>query len=354
MHFRTIHKMIPPKRLLTMLAVFSILLQAIIISYNHLSGYYEIKGLSDYMLRLVYNSILTFAGSVIVAYADLTVIRFLNTRLLWKDAAVSRVVVQLILTLVIAAVIAVIITFTANSINPYTSKLKAVIVDNVLILSIINILLMITLEAWIFFIEGNRSARKAELLEKELIKIRFETLKNQLNPHFMFNSLNVLSGLINRDTKKAQKFIDEFSLIYRYALETLEKQVVSLKDELEFVKSYIYLQELRYGENLQFDITLNADLSEYLVPPLSLQVLAENAIKHNIINKDKPLAISIYSENKCIVVRNNYQLKQNIRPGKGIGQENLAKRYAMISDMKPEFIIKNNYYIAKIPLIEYE
>jgi LytS/YehU family sensor histidine kinase len=210
---------------------------------------------------------------------------------------------------------------------------------------------MAVFEAWLFFRESNSARQKAEMLEKELAQIRFEILKSQINPHFMFNSLNVLSGLIEKDVSGAQLFIDEFSRIYRYVLETIEKQVVTLEEELNFVRSYSYLQQIRYGGSLNVSVNIPAELLKMLLPPLSLQTVLENSIKHNIISKTNPLQVEITSERQWLIVINNLQPKISSGRSTGLGQKNLIKRYEMISDNIPGFIVQSNKYIVKLPLL---
>jgi len=188
-------------------------------------------------------------------------------------------------------------------------------------------------------------------VQKENLQSQFEVLKSQINPHFMFNSLNVLSGLINVDVVKAQLFIDEFSQIYRYVLETIEQPVVTLNKELEFMRSYLLLQQIRYGSSLTYSVQISADQLQHLVPPLSLQVLLENAIKHNIVNEEKPLKIEIYSKGEFLFIKNPIQPKIS-GTSTGLGLKNLIKRYALISHLNPKFKVENNFYIAKIPLIK--
>jgi PAS domain S-box-containing protein len=191
-------------------------------------------------------------------------------------------------------------------------------------------------------------------VQKENLQSQIEILKQQVNPHFLFNSLNVLSGLITVDVTKAQLFIDEFSQIYRYVLETIEKPVTSLSKEIDFMHSYLFLQQIRYGENLTFSVTIPAGLLAMVVPPLSLQVILENAIKHNIVNESKPLLIEIFSEGQFLVVKNNLQPKISAPVSTGLGLKNLVKRYALITDMEPSFKIETNHYVARIPLIDTE
>jgi PAS domain S-box-containing protein len=191
-------------------------------------------------------------------------------------------------------------------------------------------------------------------MQKENLQSQFEVLKQQVNPHFLFNSLNVLSGLIEKDASKAQLFIDEFSQIYRYVLETIEKPVVTLGMELGFVRSYIFLQQIRYGENLTFAVNLPSDLLKRYMPPLSLQVVLENAIKHNIVNENQPLHINIFHEDDCLNVSNNLQPKISMGKTTGLGQKNMVKRYAMISEKVPSFKVVNDQYIVQLPLLDIE
>ncbi|KAF5083703.1 Histidine kinase [anaerobic digester metagenome] len=188
-------------------------------------------------------------------------------------------------------------------------------------------------------------------VQKENLQSQFEVLKQQMNPHFLFNSLNVLSSLISRDVNKSQQFIDEFSHIYRYVLETIEKPVVTLNRELGFVRSYMFLQQIRYGENLNFNISIPSSILNLYMPPLSLQMVLENAIKHNVINEGNPLRIDIFSDNGWLVVRNNIQPKISMSKSTGLGQKNMVKRYALISSMIPTFSVVTNYYEVKLPLL---
>ncbi|MBN2806317.1 MAG: PAS domain S-box protein [Prolixibacteraceae bacterium] len=191
-------------------------------------------------------------------------------------------------------------------------------------------------------------------VQKENLQAQFEVLKQQVNPHFLFNSLNVLSSLIDKDIAKAQLFIDEFSQIYRYVLETIEKTVVTLGKELGFVRSYIFLQQIRYGDNLNFTVNLPSKLLKLYMPPLSLQVVLENAIKHNIVNESHPLHINISHVDAWLIVSNSIQPKISMGNSTGLGQKNMVKRYALISDKEPTFQVINNQYVVKLPLLNVE
>lgn len=355
MFFQQIHRLFSFKKLLLLLLSLSVGIQVIIITYNNLSGYYVLDGVEHFFQRLLRGTLLSLMASFLISYPDLYLIQYLNRIYPWSKNLLKRIPVQLGFTVLIAASIAVLITAFANWIQAYTDDdVASVFITNVLIYAVINIIVVAIFEAWIFFIESDRAKQKADNLQEELSQIKFEVLKSQINPHFMFNSLNVLSGLINKDVKKAQQFIDEFSHIYRYVLETIEQPVVTLGKELDFTRSYLFLQQIRYGNDLSYSINIPADLLELLLPPLSLQVVLENATKHNIVNEKKPLQIEIYSEGRVLIIKNNIQPKISKGVSTGLGLKNLVKRYSMISAEEPEFKIETSHYIAKLPLINPE
>ena len=152
---------------------------------------------------------------------------------------------------------------------------------------IITIAITLFMTSRSFLFKWRQSAIDGEKLQKESIAARYESLKNQVNPHFLFNSLNVLTNLVYEDQDKAVKFIKKLSEVYRYVLDTRDKEVVTLEEELQFLESYIYLQKIRFGQKIRIDISLNKGHGN--VAPLALQMLIENAIKHNVVSEEDPL-----------------------------------------------------------------
>lgn len=330
----------------------SVILQFIVISQVYFFGNQHSHSTQDILLQLLRGTGLTLLAVFVLAYPDLIAIRYLNNHFPWRKHVFKRFLIQFPFTIFVGIIITPLILSIAELMIDFEEDFRIVFINNAYYFALTNLFLMAILEAWIYFFESSVAKTKAETLEKELSQIRFEVLKNQINPHFMFNSLNVLSGLIEKDVVKAQKFIDEFSHIYRYVLETIEKQAVSLNEELGFVRSYIYLQQIRYGSALELNVNIPGELLSRLLPPLSLQVILENAIKHNIIEQSQPLCIKIYFEKGLLYVKNNIQPKISSSPSTGLGQSNLRKRYSIISTHIPEFVVQNNYYIVKLPLIE--
>lgn len=350
MCFKNIHSYFPFRRLLYLLFGMALVIQTIVITYNHFSGYYPLDSYQHSLLRLARGAALSLIGGFLIAYPDLYVIRYLNSTVPWGKRIFMRISLQAGFAISIAIMVSTFITLFANYLKPYSEELSEVLIYNAMMYAGTNILLMSVLEGLIYYTDSRHSREVADNLQEELSQIKFEVLKSQINPHFMFNSLNVLSSLINVDVAKAQTFIDEFSQIYRYVLESIEQPVVMLSEELEFVRSYLYLQQIRYGENLNYSIDIPASLLSMAVPPLSLQVLLENAIKHNVVNESKPLKIEITGGDGSLVVKNNIQTKIS-GTSTGLGLRNLTRRYALVCRQAPSFRIVNNYYIAEIPLI---
>jgi len=197
-----------------------------------------------------------------------------------------------------------------------------------------------------------KSIEKNEELKRENLLAKYEALKNQVNPHFLFNSLNTLSGVVEQKPEMATEFIKKLSDIYRYVLEQNDKELVSIHDELKFVEDYIFLSQMRFGKGLIFNSHIMKD-QNFHVAPLAIQMLVENAIKHNIILDDMPLKIEMESENGFVIVRNNLQKKKTIISDKEpLGLENLIKRYAYLSGEPVEVIESDGKFIIKLPIIE--
>ena len=201
-----------------------------------------------------------------------------------------------------------------------------------------------------FLIEWRRAAVAAEQYQKESMTATYESLKNQVNPHFLFNSLNALTNLVYEDQDKAANFIKQLSEVYRYVLETRDKEVVPLEEELKFLKSYTYLQKIRFGDKLSIELSLNGLTS--MVAPLALQMLIENAVKHNEVSEENPLHIKVSGEKNFIVVENNLQKKQlSGELNSGVGLENIRKRYQFLSNVQVVVEQSSNKFVVKLPII---
>ncbi len=217
--------------------------------------------------------------------------------------------------------------------------------------SVIITLIIVTLMTAIKFFKSWRNlAVRHEKLKTEAMTSKYAALKNQVNPHFLFNSLNVLSGLVYKDTDLSAQFIRKLAEVYRYVLNTQEKEWVTLREELEFVNSFVFLQKIRFGQHLNLHIKIS-ESNQYKIIPMSLQMLVENAIKHNIISDDHPLTVNIYHENQHIVVSNHKASKTVMTSTEGIGLKNLDSRYQFLISEPVQIVDNDEMFIVKIPLI---
>jgi LytS/YehU family sensor histidine kinase len=328
--------------------------QLMIITYNYVTGFIEVPNFGNYLTRLAIGTSFSFVFALILVFLDLQIINGLDKIFPLPHKLIARIPAEFFLTITVGAVIGSLVTVVAGTLMPYEDGLLKNIINNLLITAVINIIMIIALEAIIWFKRNQKSLIKTEKLERENSQIRFETLKSQLNPHFLFNSLNVLSSLIKKDTDKAQNFVDEFSSVYRYTLDVIEKPVVELREELDFAKSFLFLQKIRFDKAVDMEINVDAAKLNYLVPPLAVQTLLENAFKHNKATTDSPLKIKIHIENDSLVVTNNLQPKIKGADSKGVGLSNLKKRYELLGEKLPQFSVTEKEYIAKIPLIKAE
>ncbi len=192
-------------------------------------------------------------------------------------------------------------------------------------------------------------------VQKENLQSQFEVLKQQVNPHFLFNSLNVLTSLIKIDPDLAESFTERLSKVYRYVLENKEKDLVSLSTELEFLNAYLFLLEIRFMKKLMIEIQIDRTYNEYQILPLAIQLIIENAIKHNTFSKLQPLNIKIFvDEQHQLNIMNNLNVRETKLISTGVGLENINRRYALVSDQKPEFIKTTEHFIARLPLLKSE
>ena len=180
---------------------------------------------------------------------------------------------------------------------------------------------------------------------------KFETLKNQIDPHFLFNSLNVLSSLIEENPESAQRFTTSLSKVYRYVLEQKDKDLVPIEEEMAFAKTYMNLLQMRFENSLTYEVLVDNFHIESKVVPLSLQLLLENAVKHNIISEQKPLHIKIYIEKDDLVIQNNFQKKAVMQDGQGVGIQNIVSRYDIITDRKVTIEQNENTFTVKLPIL---
>ena len=197
--------------------------------------------------------------------------------------------------------------------------------------------------------------QKNKLKEQKVIagtaSAKFDALKNQLDPHFLFNSLNVLTSLIEENPKNAQKFTTSLSKVYRYVLEQKNKDLITVDEELNFARTYMSLLKMRFEDSIIFEIPDHASNPESKVVPLSLQLLLENAVKHNMVTSSKPLHIKIFEAGGMLVVENNLQPKQIVKKSSGVGLENIKQRYKLLSTKTVSINQQAKSFAVAIPML---
>lgn len=190
-------------------------------------------------------------------------------------------------------------------------------------------------------------------LQKENLQSQFEVLKQQVNPHFLFNSLNVLTSLIKVDPDLAESFTERLSKVYRYVLENKDKDLVNLSTEIEFLHAYLFLLEIRFMNKIVVEINVEKSWYDHLILPLAIQLIIENAIKHNTFSKSQPLQIRIYvDEDQHLIIANNLNIRETKPLSTGVGLENIIQRYALITEAKPAFSKANGHFMASLPMLK--
>ncbi len=222
---------------------------------------------------------------------------------------------------------------------------------NYLVAIVITFIVTLAFHAFHFYKSYNENRVKEQKVIAGTANAKFESLKNQIDPHFLFNSLNVLSSLIEENPENAQRFTSSLSKIYRYVLEQKDKELVTLEEELAFAKTYMNLLKMRFENSISYELPEDFDYPEAKVVPLSLQLLLENTIKHNVVSEQKPLIIKIYLEDNYLIVENNLQKKEVLQDRRGVGLQNIVDRYALISERKVLIEENNHFFKIKIPIL---
>lgn len=216
---------------------------------------------------------------------------------------------------------------------------------------LITLVISLFFHAFYFYKKIQENKVKKQQIIAGNASAQFESLKNQIDPHFLFNSLNVLSSLIDEQPETAQKFTNSLSKIYRYVLEQKNKELVLVEEELDFAREYMDLLKIRFENSITYTLPQQLQLVDSKVVPLSLQLLLENTIKHNIVSENNPLHIHIYEEDNYLVVKNNLQKKEALSSRKGVGLQNIADRYKLATDRQVLIVQDETSFQVKIPLL---
>ncbi len=216
---------------------------------------------------------------------------------------------------------------------------------------VITFIILLSFYSFYFYKAYQDSRIKEQKIIAGTANAKFESLKNQIDPHFLFNSLNVLSSLIEENPDNAQKFTTSLSKIYRYVLEQKDKELVTVQEELAFAKTYMNLLKMRFENSISFELPEAFDNPEAKVVPLSLQLLLENCIKHNIVSEQKPLHIKIFVKDNYLVVQNDLQKKEVLQDRRGVGLQNIVSRYAILTKRNVLIDEANGAFAVHLPIL---
>ncbi len=310
----------------------------------------------QYRNYVIFGNPLVPLGAIVITFLFVEIAfrmnRALDKRVPWGNRPLRRSAIQTLIHLFLAFLLVtgvrilslVLLDNSAVILLSDEITILAVTAFIVLMLNILDFSAML-LDQW------RISLAEAEKYRKESAEFEYEMLRAQVNPHFLFNSLNTLSSLVYEDRDKAAEFIRKLSDVYRYVLDNRGKDLIELSREVEFTGSYVYLLKLRFGEKLRVRMEIKDELLKKMIAPLTLQLLIENAVKHNIVSAKKPLEIIIEISGDYLRVENRLQKKQQQGKTTGMGLQNIENRYLMLTDKEVKVEEDGETFKVEIPLI---
>lgn len=295
-----------------------------------------------------------FIYSVPLTLLNAYYFNFLNTKVNWQRYQKYRILIGFIGSVFLTIVcIFFIRLFIGTAIEGFTVSefIESERTVNYILSLILTLIFSLIFHVIYFYKELQKNKVKEQKVIAGTASAKFDALKNQLDPHFLFNSLNVLTSLIEENPESATQFTTALSKVYRYVLEQKNKDLVTVDDELDFARTYMQLLKMRFEDSIIFEIPEKALNPESKVVPLSLQLLLENAVKHNIVTSGKPLHIKIYEENDELVIENNIQLKQVVKKSSGVGLNNIKQRYGILTKRQVIINEQSGNFKVSIPML---
>jgi len=305
---------------------------------------------NDLLMELVYYFIYGFTlTSINTTYFD-----YLNKEVVWNRYKKYRIAIGVIgsIILTMAGVffihMFIALVFKKNSMQEFLHNESP---RDYVFPFLITMFVTLVFHTVYFYKKSQENKVKQQKIIAGTASAKFESLKNQIDPHFLFNSLNVLSSLIEENPENAQRFTTSLSKIYRYVLEQKDKELVTVEEELSFAKTYMNLLKMRFENSLFYEVQETIDTPEAYVVPLSLQLLLENTVKHNIVSEQKPLHIKIYVANNYLVIQNDFQKKEVLQDRNGVGLQNIISRYAIVTERQVIIEQTEQYFSVSIPIL---
>ena len=322
----------------------------IFVTGNALYGGFHFENIIEFLKNFGFFQLYTF----VIGFANMSYFSYLERRDWKENEKIKRIVIGVVGSTIISLFALFILRMLTSMFywgNSYDDFISTENYKNYTF----GIWITLTIVAVFHFIYFYNKYQQKRVKESQIVakteSAKFESLKNQLDPHFLFNSLNVLTSLIEENPKQAERFTTKLSKVYRYVLEQKDKDLIPLEEELRFAKSYMELLKMRFEDGISFSIPETVSNPELKIVPLSLQLLLENAVKHNSISSKKPLSIKIFEENGYLVVQNNISPKASLEQSTKVGLKNINLRYGLVSNAKVEITNTNKLFKVKLPLL---
>jgi two-component system LytT family sensor kinase len=328
----------PIVRKLLLIAAICTPLGVLFLMYLHFSSSGKLPSLVEHYAF----SIIIMNGFGGIAYL---VDRWLDARILWKDFFITRLLCGLVANMLIIIPVAVTLALKFTSaFQPDSVKIAVLLMISLLIYEIAY--------GWFFSFRYYAHTQVERLrLERWQLELQFESLKTQISPHFLFNCLNTISSLIYKDAYLTEEFIRRMADTFQYVLKNHKQKFVTLQEEIEFVKAYHYLLRVRFEDNFRLEIQLPKEILHTPLPPLTLQLLVENAVKHNQVSKEDPLVVTIAYQKNHLLVSNTKMQASASAPGFSIGLQNIRQRYAFFT-REPVTIVNEEQFQVWLPLLQ--
>ena len=294
---------------------------------------------------------MVFLINLLLLQAHILKSKYLSKRYSWVDSLQSRFIAELILTSCFTFLIVTSGMLTLYEVIWQFEISAPIIIEYNIFALAFSLFLGFSINAEDIVTKWKTSILEKEKLEKETIKANLKAIQANISPHFLFNNFNALHALIDEDTEQAQLYLTKLSDVYRFILNRRNEELISLDEEIAFIKDYLFLLSIRFGNQVKYTLNVS-DCNGAMIPPVTLQILVENAIKHNEASLENPLLISLNKEREYLSISNNIQPRLGTPDGTGFGLHNIKERYAYLSDSSVLIEKTDDRFTVKIPLLE--
>lgn len=294
--------------------------------------------------------VLTSFVGIISSYVAYLVSVFLDQKIPWRQNVNNRLSVGILLHFIAIYLLVFLIVYSAEQLVFDTVFNKSLYLKLAILLFIIVLIYQIVYFALYSYYSYATIQIETVKQERKQIELQLRALKSQLSPHFLFNGLNTVSSLVFKDENKAERFIRKLAKMYDYTLKSYDTKLISVAKELEFVKSYLYLITTRFDQKIKCSISISDELLTTKIPPLTMQMLVENAVKHNVLTEENPLIISVFSGEKQFIIQNNITEKPQKVTSFNIGLKNINERYLLLTKQGITTTNGQNFTV-KLPVI---